>query len=172
MLKLLGAVFIIISSTLAGFYISRSYSDRTKQLRILQLGLQMLETEIVYGSVPLYLAMEKIGRRLKGIIGEIFLSMSKNLNELDGLSAFECWLEAIEMHYRKTSLKKQDKEILIHFGQTLGISDKEDQMKHIKLALQNLKTEENLAREEQKSYEKLSKSLGILVGLLIVILMY
>ena len=172
MLKLLGAVLVIAASTAGGFYIARSYSDRPKQLRFLQQALQMLRTEIVYGAVPLHLAMKNVADRLPNITRLFFYSMSKNLVELDGASTYECFERAVTKHFYKTSLKNQDKEILIQFGQTLGISDKEDQMRHISLAMQSLAAEETLAREEQKSYEKLSKNLGVPLGLLVVILMY
>lgn len=172
MLKLLGSAFIITASTLGGFYIAKRYSDRPMQLRILQQALLMLETEIVYGAVPLNLAMRHIGDRLSGPLKMFFYGMRDNLQELDGASTFECWRLAIDRYFSLTSLKSQDKGILLQFGQTLGVSDREDQMKHIKLTIQNLATEELLAREEQKKYEKLSKNLGLLLGLLIVILIY
>ncbi len=172
MFKIIGSAFIIAASTLGGFYIAHSYSERPKQLRALQQALQMLETEIVYGAVPLYIAMEHTGRRLSNIVKIFFLAMSKNLRELDGESTFKCWDMAINNHFHETALKIQDKQILLQFGQTLGISDKEDQMKHIRLTIQSIQQEESIAREEKNKYEKLSKNLGILLGLLIVILMY
>ncbi|GBF11026.1 stage III sporulation protein SpoIIIAB [Tepidibacillus infernus] len=172
MFKLIGATLIIGASTIAGFQIARNYHERTKQLRILQQALQMLETEIVYGAVPLHLAMEHIGQRITNVVKTFFLEMSENLKMLDGASTYECWRLSIEKHYQKTALKTQDKAILIQFGHTLGISDREDQMKHIRLTMQNLATEEQLARDEQKINEKLSKNLGVLLGILIVILMY
>lgn len=172
MLKLLGSALIIAASTMGGFYIAKRYSDRPIQLRILQQALLMLETEIVYGAVPLDIAMKNIGDRLAAPLKMFFYDMSENLQKLDGASTFECWRFAIDKYFPLTSLKNQDKGILLQFGQTLGISDREDQMKHIKLTIQNLATEELLAREEQKKYEKLSKNLGLLLGLLIVILIY
>jgi len=173
MFKLLGAVFILAASTMGGFYIAKKYTERPRQLRVMQQALQMLETEIVYGAVPLDMAMKHIGDRLSGsIVKKIFITMSNNLRELDGASSFECWQMAINKHFYETSLKSQDREILLQFGQTLGVSDREDQIKHLKLAIQTLATEEDLAREDQKKYEKLSKNLGVLLGLLIVILIY
>lgn len=172
MLKLLGAVLIILSSTMGGYFVAKSYKERPSQLRFMQQAFQMLETEIVYGSVPLDMAMRHISKRINGNIKYFFESMADNLTNLDGASTFECWQSAINQHFHLTSLKSQDKEILIQFGHTLGGSDREDQMKHIKLAIQNLATEEANAREEQKKYERLSKNLGLLLGFLIVILIY
>ena len=172
MLKLLGSTLVIAASTYGGFLIAKSYLDRPKQLRILIQGLQMLETEIIYSSRPLHLAMELIGKRIPGIVGQLFLEMGKNLQQMDGESTFECWKRAIDHIIPKSAMKNQDKQILIQYGHTLGMTDKNDQIKHIRLTINQLTTEELLAREEQKTYEKLSKNLGVLLGLLIVILMY
>ncbi|MGD9678011.1 MAG: stage III sporulation protein SpoIIIAB [Vulcanibacillus sp.] len=172
MLKLIGATLIIVVSTFAGFYIARTYKERPLQLRILQQAFQMLETEIVYGLVALDIIMKHIGDRLPKNLNLIFLDMSENLQSLDGSSTFNCWKKAIDKNFQSTELKKQDKEILVNFGQTLGCSDRDDQMKHIRLTIKNLETEEMLAREEQKTYEGLSKNIGILLGILVVILIY
>lgn len=172
MFKLLGATLVIAASTLLGFQIARNYQNRPLQLRLLQRGLKMLETEIVYGSVPLYQAMNKIGARLPGGVGLFFSSAGENLITLDGASTFECWRASIEQNFFQTALKKEDKDLLLQFGHTLGITDKEDQMKHIQLTVEGLLTEEQIAREEQSKYEKLSKNLGVLLGILVVILMY
>lgn len=172
MLKLFGATLVIVASTIAGFQIARDYQNRPLELRLLQRGLKMLETEIVYGSVPLYHAMEKIGTRLPGGIGLFFTTMSRNLITFDGASTYECWSLSIEKNFSQTSLKKEDKELLLQFGHTLGSTDKEDQIKHIQLTVDGLLTEEQLARDEQMKYERLSKNLGVLLGILVVILMY
>ncbi|MFV9510801.1 stage III sporulation protein SpoIIIAB [Tepidibacillus sp. LV47] len=172
MLKLIGSTLIIAASTYGGMIIAKSYHERPKQLRYLRQGLQMLETEIAYSSRPLHLAMDLIGERIPGIIGQLFQEMGKNLRDQDAISTFECWQKAIDAIFSKTSLKIQDKQILLQYGHTLGMTDKNDQIKHIQLTIQQLETEEELARDEQKIYEKLSKNLGVLLGLLIVILMY
>ncbi|HBI05200.1 MAG TPA: stage III sporulation protein AB, partial [Paenibacillaceae bacterium] len=62
--------------------------------------------------------------------------------------------------------------VLLQLGQVLGQSNREDQQKHIRLALMNLKSEEDVARAQQQKYEKMCRSLGLLGGLLVVILLY
>jgi len=172
MYKLFGASVIIAAFTYGGFQFAKSYSERPQQLRGFQQALKMLETEIFYGAVPLHIAMKNIGERQKGVIKRFFIAVSNNLIELDGASAYECWNKALDDHYKLMYLKAQDKAILIQFGHTLGVSDKEDQIKHLHMAIQNLAAEEMLARDEQKINEKLSKNMGVLLGILLVILIY
>lgn len=69
-------------------------------------------------------------------------------------------------------MKAAEKEIWLQFGQRVGASDREDQIKHIRLAMHQLKQEEDEARDEATRFSKLWKSLGLLAAALIVILMY
>jgi stage III sporulation protein AB len=70
------------------------------------------------------------------------------------------------------ALQESDCEVLFNFGQTLGVSDRQDQIKHIHLAVAHLSAEESIARDEQLRNEKMWKYLGALVGLTVVILLY
>jgi stage III sporulation protein AB len=69
-------------------------------------------------------------------------------------------------------MKTSEKEAFLQLGLTLGITDRDDQIKHLRLTASQLQTEELTAWEEQKRYEKMWKSLGLLSATLVVILMY
>lgn len=148
------------------------YAHRPKEIRRLIVALQLLETEICYGSTTLPIALDHVGRRVSGVIGTIFKQSAEYLLEYDGLSTMDCWEMGIEKTWPKTTMRQPEKEILLHLGQVLGKSDKFDQQKHIRLAVLNLQKEEEEARGEQQKYEKMFKSLGVLSGILAVILMY
>lgn len=148
------------------------YAHRPKEIRRLSVALQLLETEICYGSTTLPVALEHVGRRVAGEIGKIFKQTADYLLQYDGLSTMDCWEMGIEKIWPKTTMRQAEKEILLHLGKVLGKSDKLDQQKHIRLAVMNLQKEEEEARSEQQKYEKMFKSLGVLSGILAVILMY
>jgi stage III sporulation protein AB len=61
--------------------------------------------------------------------------------------------------------------VTLRLGSILGMSDKDDQLKHLRLAAVQLKAEEDAARDDQAKYEKMSRSLGLLLAALVVILM-
>ncbi|HJV44440.1 MAG TPA: stage III sporulation protein SpoIIIAB [Bacillota bacterium] len=172
MLKLIGALIVLVSGTLVGFQAAKMYSMRPKEIRRLIVGLQLLETEICYGATPLSIALKHISVRIGDRVGEIFLHAGQFLQEYDGLPTADCWEMALEKTWKNTMLKPPEKEILIHLGRVLGKSDRQDQQKHIRLAVMNLTSEEEEARSEQQKYEKMCKSLGFLGGLLAVILIY
>src|SRR5690606_19447272 len=98
-------------------------------------------------------------------------SAAEGVWRAEGPTMQESWRAAVKQHWRDTSMKAAEMGVLIRLGTTRGISDKEDQMKHLRIVLSQLKAEEESARDDQGRYEKMWKSLGVLLAVLIVILM-
>lgn len=172
MLKLLGAVCVVGAAAWFGFHLAGRFAARPRQIRHLQNGLQLLETEIVYGSTPLAVALHKAGQSVPDPVGAVFRIAARNLTGRDGRPTHECWDDAVNTAWPFTALRPVEQEIFRQLGHALGRSDRQDQQKHIQLALLHLGREEQEARDEQGRYEKLSKSLGLLGGLLIALLIY
>ncbi|MBH5318073.1 stage III sporulation protein AB [Paenibacillus sp. GSMTC-2017] len=170
-MKLIGAVLIIIAGTLIGFQQAARFSERPKQLKQLAHALQRLETEIGYGHTPLPEALERTAEASTEPIASMLRAAAAGVWKAEGLSFQESWGEAVRSHWGETSMKSNEQSVILRLGSTLGISDKEDQMKHLRLALLQLKAEEDAARDDQGRYEKMWKSLGVLFAVLIVILM-
>ncbi|NGQ94719.1 stage III sporulation protein AB [Brevibacillus sp. SYP-B805] len=171
MVKLIGSAIILFSATMVGWQVGKLYAMRPVQLRTLLIALQMLETEIVYGSTPLHRAFVKIGRRMAKEIGGIFLTAAELMGTAEALSTQVCWQTAVEQHWSQTVLRKEEKDVLLNLGYVLGSSDRHDQQKHLRLTMTHLRGLEEEARLEQGKYENMYKSLGFLGGLLVVILM-
>ncbi|MCS1350772.1 stage III sporulation protein SpoIIIAB [Mechercharimyces sp. CAU 1602] len=172
MMKLFGAILILISTSISGWMFAKRFAERPKQIRQLCQALALLETDIVYGSRPLSEAFAHIAHREPAAIGSIFHRCAVHLQELDGASTFECWEKALSEVWPRLDLQAAEKEILLDFGKTLGMSDRDDQLQHLQLTVSNLQVEENHAREEQGQYEKMWKSVGVLGGALLIILLY
>ncbi|WP_168119251.1 stage III sporulation protein SpoIIIAB [Paenibacillus sp. HB172176] len=171
MIKLIGALLIVLSGTLIGFQQAARYALRPKQLRALAHALQRLETEIGYGHTPLPTAILRTAEASPEPIASMLRNAAEGLTGSEELSFRESWEAAIQGGWKETAMRSNEQGVLLRLGSTLGISDKEDQMKHLRLALLQLKTEEDGARDDQGKYEKMWKSLGLLSGILIVILM-
>lgn len=171
-MKLLGAVTVFFVCSWAGFWRARLYARRTEELRQLRGALSFLETEIHYGETPLYLACRRIAERETGPVSRFFSLVSDKLSRADGTSAYECWQYALLAVGSELALSERDRQILFRLGQKLGLSDKTDQIHHLRLAQTHLETEEAQAMKEQETYEKMYRSLGVLTGALLVILMY
>lgn len=170
MFKILGAGFIIFSTTLAGFEYARHLSLRPRQLRMFRTALQSLEAEIMYGHTPLHEATRKLSAQMPKPLSDFFNSFSTKLTSIDTTVRI-AWEESLKEIWRRTALKQSEFEILVQFGETLGKHDRLTEQKQIVVALTHLEREEEEARDKQQRYEKMVKSIGFLAGLLIVILL-
>lgn len=171
MIKAAGAVLIIFAGTLIGFLQASRFAKRPRQLRELGHGLHRLETEIGYGYTPLPEALRRTGAPMEHPLSVLFMSAADRLDRPDAPPFESCWEQSLSDCWPSTAMKKAELATLKRLGSTLGMSDREDQLKHLRLAQQQLRAEEDGARDDQARYEKLSRSLGILIAALVVILM-
>ncbi len=172
MLKLLGAMLILLAGTLLGFFQASQLAKRPRQIADLIRMLQRLETEILYGFTPLPEALRCTGQACATAVGALFVRMSAELGHTAGRPVQQLWGETLTAGWRELSLGRGEKEIMQQLGATLGLTDRDDQVKHLRLAVNQLRGEEELAKDEQQRYERMWKSLGLLMGALVVILMY
>lgn len=172
MIKLFGAICIVFAATLLGFYQAMQLSGRARQIRQLITALARLETEIRCGFTPLAEALRAVSRMLDGPLAALLLAVAEDLSDGSGRSAGDCWERALERYWPLTAMKAPERDIVRRLGGTLGISDRTDQEKHLRLAASQLQAEEADAWEEERRYGKMWRSLGLLSGLLIAILMY
>jgi stage III sporulation protein AB len=174
MIKFAGIILILFAGTMIGFVQAARYAARPRQIRQLLHALQRLETEISYGQTPLPEALIRISGMVKQPLTSLFATISRSLlkeSAGSGETVREYWESAVLAHWPSTAMKNAEKEALLRLGATIGGSGREDQIKHIRLAMIQLQAEESTARDDQQRYEKLSRSLGMLGAALVVILM-
>ncbi|VEF47829.1 stage III sporulation protein AB [Bacillus freudenreichii] len=171
MLKLLGALLIIGTTTWAGFEASSHFTRRPKQVRIIKDSLQALDAEIMYSHTPLREAAKKISLQMPEPAARLYDLFSSKLSQTD-VTVKSAWKDSLDEIWKSTDMKDEEYEILIQFGESLGRHDRYTQQKQILLTLTHLDREETEAREKQKKYEKIMKSVGILSGMLFIILLF
>jgi len=172
MLRLLGSSVIIFSCGLIGMFAARNYSQRPEELRHLQSALQMLVTEITYAATPMMEALRSIAARSDKRVAILFEYVLAELGSNPGCTAHEAWERALQKFYIRTALSKSDLSILSNLGKALGISDRQDQTRHLHLAIEHLGAEMISARNEASKYVKLCNYIGFLGGLVLVLLLY
>ncbi|MDF2903420.1 MAG: stage sporulation protein SpoAB [Bacillus sp. (in: firmicutes)] len=170
MIKIIGAVFIIVATTWIGFEASRHFSERPRQLRLLKSALHSLEAEIMYGHTPLHEAARRLSTQMAKPLSWFFESFAGKLTSSETTVKI-AWDESLNEIWKLTAFKQGEYEIMKQFGETLGRHDRVSQQKQIMLTLSHLEREEVDAYERQSKYEKMVKSLGFLSGLLLIILL-
>lgn len=172
MIKFIGAVLILAAAAMFGFVQALHYARRPKQIRQMIGALQRMETEIVYALTPLPEAMLTLSKQMPDPLSSLFQISAERLRDTFGTTTREIWQQTVREVWKRSSMKQPEQEIVLQLGNVLGITDRSDQIKHLRLAVSQLQTEEQESRDEQKRYETMWKSLGVLIGALIVILMY
>ncbi|PKM79023.1 MAG: stage III sporulation protein AB [Firmicutes bacterium HGW-Firmicutes-13] len=172
LIKMGGAVLIILSTSLMGFSLAAKYRKRIKELRLLQIAFQMLSSEISYTQTPLPFALREIGRKLSEPVSRFFLEGARLLGECRGKGLEEIWTEAVNKVFPGTCLTDKDRDLLLSVSSFLGISDQYHQEKQIILLLNHLKLSEKEAWESLQKNERMWKYLGVLGGLMLVILLF
>lgn len=172
MLKFIGAALVVTACGLAGTMVAVNYDRRPKQLRALIGAIQALETEITYAATPLPDAWERVGRQTAQPVGAIFTRAREVLAGRDGCSAAEAWRKGLEDSFQETALTRQDMEVLLELGNCLGVSYRDDQVKHLRLTKENLRQLEVAAQEEAARQVKTWRYFGVLGGLVVALLLY
>lgn len=170
-IKLLGATLILLSSSFLGYYYSKSLGRRVEDLRVLKRALTLLRSEINYISSPMPEALENVGERIDHEIGHYFKSIADELKLNQGKTLTEVWKKHAQKILERTYLNALDIKNIMIFSENVGYLDKEMQNNNIRLFLDQLDEEIKMAIENDAKYNKLYRSLGVLSGILIIVVL-
>jgi len=172
LLKILGSLMIIASSSLIGYTYGIKYSKRVKNLIYLQNCIQLLETEIIYSATPLPEALENIYRKGNKNVSFIFKDIKEYLTLNRSTSISKSFSYVFNSSKENLCLEGEDIEVFLSLGRSLGASDRFDQEKHFKTALIQIQIQQKGAEESKNKNEKLYKNLGVLAGFAIVLFLF
>lgn len=170
-IKLLGSILVMAATTAIGLFMGMEKTNRVRQLRELKRLMMLLQGDIRYGRTPLPQALLALGENNNTPFRRFFLQVSKRLEEFGGDSFYQVWKYCAEQDLEETSLLKKDKERLVMLGENLGYLDVKMQLNVIELYLNQL--EEEILAEAETLGEKvrLSRMLGVLSGIFLVVVM-
>jgi stage III sporulation protein AB len=169
-MKWIGALLFIAATTWGGIEWSRNLNNRPRHIRQLKNALQILEAEILYSQLPLQEVFTTIAGQIPQPARSFFQELGRGM-EGRTPDLFTIWDKQVQAFVNRSCLTHNEQEILQQFGRTLGQYDFEQQQKHIRLTVSHLERELEEARDNRNKYGKMAKSLGLLCGIFIVILL-
>lgn len=167
--KIAGSTFIVAATVKIGYNESYRLSCRKKQLKALQSGIWLLKSDINFTLSTLSIAFKRASDLVDKSISELFLLISKYIDE--GMDVSDAFNKAICVLKNSLQLKDCDYNILIEFSKNLGNSDIEIETQNFDKTLELLKISETNAEDNILKYSKLTKTLGLALGVLTVILL-
>jgi stage III sporulation protein AB len=171
MLKLVGAAVIFVSCAWFGWLRGQRLTERVREIRRLIYMLQRLETEIAFSATPLVQAVQRIAGHPTTRDAQFFRRLADDLAARPE-HVRTVWQSLLDAERMRGPLQAAELEALAQLGESLGISDREDQIKHLHLAVSRLLAAVEEARAEEQKYRAMWRSLGVLGGALLVVLMY
>jgi len=145
---------------------AKSFDNRVYELMRIKNALSMFKTKLQFTYEPIKDIFSEISHIVYKDTDNIFI---KTIYELENNSISEAWYRAIDMN--KSDLNKEDTEIIKMLGKLLGRTDIEGQISEIDLTSSFIDKQIKKAEYEKNKNAKLYKTLGTVLGLVIVILL-
>lgn len=168
-IKYISLILILIISSYIGILISKKYQNRVRELKQIKSSLTVFAAKIKLTYEPIPEIFKELGENknlnISQNISKIFEEASENMNNMP---AGKAWNKALEN--QNTNLKKEDIEVLKNLSNLLGKVDLEGQISEIELVDNFLDNQIEKAEEESKKNQKMYKTLGITIGLAMVII--
>lgn len=165
-LKILNMISIICICSYIGIDKSKTFSTRVFKLRNLKNSFNIFKTKLEFTYEPIkeiFTEISEIVYKNKNNIFKSYVENMKNGNFEDA------WTLAVAEN--SFSLSKDDIKIISSFGNLLGKTDLKGQINEIELANNFLDKQIIEAEEIRKKNDKLYKSLGIIIGIAVVIVL-
>ena len=152
---------------MAGAFMARGLSERVAFLENTAALLGQMSDRLRYLQPDMYSLIESMGRseRFSGLLfpGRCLGLMDK------GLSFPESWRLALEE--APGALENEESEMLSGLSEVLGCTDLDTQLAQLAFAGDRLLARLEAARDRERKYAKLYRSLGALGGLALVIML-
>ena len=166
-LKIIMCITLFICCYLIGILISKRYTNRVVQLKDFRNALNIFKTKIRFTYEPVPDIFMQIGNNLNNNVGEVFKKASERMKYK---TAGYSWEKTIE-EKENLNLTKEDIDILKNLGKLLGKTDVEGQTSEIELVESFLDIQIEKSEKEKNRNEKLYKTLGVVCGLMLVIVL-
>ena len=165
-LKYIDIGLIIIVSAYIGFYKSKKFFYRVKALKDFKSALNIFRSKIEFTYEPIGDIFNEISKVI--YLGED--NIFKNFNKIESREDTNiAWNKTVEESCFEFT--NEDKEVLKLLGKMLGKTDKTGQISQIDLVDNFLDKQILEAEEEKNKNEKLYRTLGIVCGLVIAIIL-
>ncbi len=165
MVKFIGSIFIITATTSIGFSKSNEMQCHLHELEELKKLFCLLRSELQYTHAPFAEVFSKISTKTSTTYQEWMSHLSQRLNNKTRGSFWEIWCLSITEDLIGTSLKEDELEELKIIGKNM------EYIESLDLFIEQLEYRIKNTREAYQSKRKLCKSMGIMGGIFLVILL-
>lgn len=166
MIKIFGAILLLLGATWAGLSASKKLDMRVKTLRSLLECMELLEWELAMNVPPTDQLIKEVSKRISQPASLFLHACLENMRANEYIMA-EVWEKTARKQL--TALNHDDFEVLLPVGTILGRYDTDSQKHSIMAARQRLSSNLNNAIDDRKRLGRLYSTLGVMAGVFLVI---
>ncbi|MBQ2696287.1 MAG: stage III sporulation protein AB [Clostridia bacterium] len=171
MLKLLGALLVIAACTAFGIKSVMKKRDTIKALKELRSALSEIARAINFQLDPLPEVISRLHKEQFSEADSFISQLHTNVQNSENEPFSQLWEHTIKLFSKEKELPIQAESLLLSLGESLGKMDYETELSRLKEGQASLS---ELIDETEQNYgktEKMTKSLSIILGIFIVILL-
>ncbi|MCI6675561.1 MAG: stage III sporulation protein AB [Clostridiales bacterium] len=170
-LQLIGSMFIIIGTSLLGFWWAANYKKRVEALDQIAYLMRMLYGEIKYQEGNFAESFLSMGRHCSGRSQSFCMDLAQALEEGSGQPFHTIWRNMVDTYWRESALLEEDRTIFITLGENLGYLDKEMQLNTIQLFIHQIDQRKQQLQQTMPEKCRISRLIGVLAGVFITIML-
>ncbi len=169
--KMIGALLVLLSAYAMGSLFALRIKEQERWLKEIKTALFLLSGELEYRQLPFPEALERTGRRQNGRTNEFFLGLWQELKKREGATLQELWQQQAVIHLKDSPLTRQQREEFGELGVCFSETDRETRRNTLEFYLKRLEEDAERLRQTGADKAYLYRTLGMLGGMFLVILM-
>lgn len=163
--KILIYSFIFLSCSLIGILISKKYSNRVNELKEFKNALNIFKTKIRYTYEPIPEIFSDISENVSSNVSSVFKTAAE---KMEFCAAGEAWNLALKLD--NLNIDDEDRNALNNLSKLLGKTDLEGQLSQIEMTSDFLDKQIRKAENQKEKSERMYRTLGMIMGMAIVIM--
>lgn len=169
MLKLMGALCVMMGAFAWGLGATWELQRRAETLEELREGLCYLDQELNFRLTSLPDLLEQLGKGKTGAAGDFFHTVFCQWQKAPEGGLRSSW--RLAMTKCLSILRKEERQVLMEVGQNLGRYDAQTQSKALSRAIRQLEGYRQSAREEARRLGRVYATLSIAGGAALVLVL-
>lgn len=166
-LKLMGAVFVLVGCGSIGFRIAANHRFEEINLRQLIGILDYMECELQYRLTPLPELCRQVSKEFTGLLGHVFCGLSVEMDAQNSSDLEQCMSVVLEKNGKLPPLTQ---EKLLLLGKTIGRFDMDGQIKGLEAVRQECRRQAEALAYNRDARLRSYQTLGLCAGAALAIL--
>jgi len=174
-IKLIGAVLVVLAGAGFGACPVQKMRERTKEMEALYFCLLRLKSEISHAVKPLPEAIKCATKTGKEITKGAYIKVMENVAERmekGGISYDGLLTECGEVFFKDSVVTKEEQEMFVETFRMLGGGDRERQVQALEYYAESVRLAMTEEKQKKKERAYLYRSLGVLGGIFLSVILY